>query len=835
MAQMRKRVRRKTISRSNLIILVFILVGIAVTAKLFYLQVMRYDHYHKKVMEEITVETKVNPKRGTIYDTNGNILATNGTVYLCFISPVDVMNAKDEARKEKEEVKDNKSETAKKDEEEVDRTVWTSSDGTVYRNLEEDSLIAHFFSETLDVDYDEVIRKAAVEKSQYQVIAKEISEEKADVIREFIDTYGLNHEVYLRADTKRYYPGNDFASHVLGFCNKDGVGTYGLEAYYNNLLEGTSGRYVTAQDARSNEMDFEYETYIDPENGYNMTVTLDSYIQFVLENEIENTLKENMAANRVTGIAMNVNDGSILGMATAPSFDCNDPYILDELSEAKLAAFPGSEDETEAIRKLAEDALTEKTPGIDKTSEKFASDVDSYVNLNRKKLTEDAYSDEYFNLLFEMWKNKAVTELYEPGSTSKIITTAMAFQERVVSPGDMFTCTGSLKIDGYPKPIHCHEHGGHGTVTYARGLQQSCNPTLMQAAFRVGREKFYKYFEDFGYKDITGIDLPNEAKTYSHSYSDFSNVSLAVYSFGQTYKTTAIQQLTAIAAVANGGNLVTPHLMKEITDDEGNIIKSYGTDVKRQVISSDVCREIAGILQEGVATDGGAKNAYVKGYKVAAKTGTSEKIDEKDPTGETYLRVGSCVAFAPADDPEIAVIIIVDEPMGGSVYGSVVAAPYVSDFLSNVLPYMGYEPQYTEEELNNLEISLIDYKEYDVSAAKSDITNKGMRAVVVGNGDKITGQTPAPGSTMSKDGGKVILYTGGETPKDTVEVPDIVGKNAEQANVTLINAGLNISVSGNTAHADSTVMKQSVPAGTKVPEGTLVEISLRVMSNAADD
>ncbi len=838
MAEKRTRIRRKTVTRSNLIVFIFAAVAVAIVAKLVYLQIVQYDYYHEKVMNEITVETEINPERGVIYDTNGNILAANSTVYLCFISPQDIidsMAAAEEAKAAALEAAAKGEPVKTPDEDEADPTTWTSEDGTVYTDLTENKLISRFLSETLGVDYSKVMEKTAKEGRRYEVIADEIEEEKAQKIREFINTYDLDREIYLRADTKRFYPGGDLASHVLGFTNSDGVGIYGLEAYYNNLLEGTGGRYVTAQDARSNEMDFEYETYIDPENGYNITTTIDSYIQYMLENEIEMTLNENQAANRVTGIAMNVNTGAVLGMATAPSFDCNDPYQLDTLSQNALAAFPGSEDETAAIEALAIKAVLKDTPDADRDSDSFKSAVQAYIRSNKKELTDQAYSDEYFNLLFEMWKNKAVTELYEPGSTSKIITTAMAFQEKVVSPGDYFTCTGELAITGYPKPIHCHNHAGHGTVTFTRGLQQSCNPTLMQTAFRIGRENFYKYFLDFGYGDVTGIDLPNEAATYYHSYSDFTNVSLAVYSFGQTYKTTAIQQLCAISAVANGGNLVTPHLLKDVTDDDGNVIRSYETDVKRQVVSPAVCETIAGILQEGVATDGGAKNAYVKGYKVAAKTGTSEKIDAKDPSGETYLRVGSCVAFAPADDPEIAVIIICDEPMGGSVYGSVVAAPYVSDFLSNVLPYLGYEPQYTEKELNDLEISIRDYKDFDISDAKSDITNRGLRAVVIGNGETITGQVPAAGATIAKDGGKVILYTGGESPKDTVDVPDVTGKTAEQANLVLTNAGLNVSISGTTSNAEATVVTQSVAAGEKVPEGTVVEVSVRVLTNAADD
>lgn len=824
--QKRKRISRQTSLRSNLILAFFAAVAVVIVARLTYLQIYSYDYYKEKVMNEITVETKVNPERGTLYDTNNNILATNATVYLCFISPQDIIDAMAEAE-------DTTSVSSDSDEKKV--LTWTSSDGKTYQNIKMDELISRFMADTLGVDYDEVMKKTAKKGRRYEEIADEISEENAEKIRVFIEEYNLTSQIYLRAGAIRYYPYGDLASHVLGFTNSDGVGVYGLEAYYNNLLEGTGGRYVTAQDALSNDMDYKYETYVDAENGMSIVTGIDTYIQYELENQVEATLRENQAANRATGIAMNVNTGEILGMATAPSFDCNDPYQLDDISEAKLQEYAASEEREEDTKKLAEKKFKADNKNLAEDSEEYAAGVAALLRENHDELYKQAYSDYYFTLLYEMWKNKAITELYEPGSTSKIITTAMVFSEGVVKETDSFTCTGALKIDGYPRPIHCHKTTGHGTVSYRRGLQQSCNPTLMQAAFRLGREKFYNYFLDFGYGDITGIDLPGEAKTYYHSYEDFSNVSLAVYSFGQTYKTTPIQQLCAISSIANGGNIITPHLLKEVRDSEGNLVQSFETNVKRQVVSTDICKQIADILEEGVATDGGAKNARVKGYKVAAKTGTSEKIDTKDASGQTSLRVGSCIAFAPADDPEIAVIILVDEPMGGSVYGSVVAAPYVSAFLSNVLPYLGYEPQYTEEELASVEVSIRSYVGLDVDSAKIDIANKGLRAMVIGSGDTITNQVPQAGATVSKDGGKIILYTGSAAPTDTVEVPDVIGKSAEAANRLLTNAGLNVSIVGTTQSNDATVASQTVAAGELVPEGTVVQISMRVTSNVADD
>ncbi len=814
MAENRKRITRRTTSRATALTIAFSSLAILVGIRLAYLQVYSYDYYKEQVMNEITMETEVNPERGTIYDTNGNILATNATVYLCFISPQDIIDAMAEGGDDGKEV----------------LYTWKSSDAANYTDIKMNELISRFFADTLGCDYEKVLEKTGKKNRRYEVIANEISEEDAEKVRKFIEEYDLTSQIYLRAGAIRYYPYGDLASHTLGFTNSDGIGIYGLEAYYNNLLEGTSGRYVTAQDALNNDMGFEYETYVAAENGNDLVTNIDTYIQYELENQLEATVNENQAANRAAGVVMNVNTGAILGMATYPSFDCNDPYTLDEWSQAKLTEYETSDARNDDAYKLAVKKVKEENKKLEDGSEELAAAAKEYYNANFADLYDQAKTNKFYDLLYTMWKNKAITELYEPGSTSKIMTTAMAFEEGVTNPTENFTCGGSMKIEGYSRPISCHKKSGHGTLPYAKSLQQSCNPALMTVALRLGRETFYKYFLDFGYGDITGIDLPNEVATYYHSFADFSTVSLAVYSFGQTYKTTPLQQLTAISSVANGGYLVTPHLLKEVVDSDGKVINSYETDVKRQVVSTEVCNTIAGILEEGVSTDGGAKNAYVKGYKVAAKTGTSEKIDQKDASGQTFLRIGSCVAFAPAYDPEIAVIIVVDEPMGGSVYGSVVAAPYVSNFLSTILPYMGYEPQYTEDELKSVEISVKNYVGTSAAEASGDVASKGLKCEVVGTGDTVTGQVPAAGSTLSKDSGRVILYTGDAEVKNTVEVPNVVGKTAEAANRMLINAGLNVSVKGASHSNESTVAAQTIPEGTMVPTGTVVEISLRDLS-----
>ena len=579
-----------------------------------------------------------------------------------------------------------------------------------------------------------------------------MSKDTSDKIRELIKEYSLDEQIKLTASAKRYYPYSTLASHTLGFVNADGEGIYGLEKVYNNILEGTNGKYITAQDAKSNDMPFQYEKYIEDENGYNICTTIDFYIQYQLEVQLANAAIESGAQNRAAGIVMNPKTGEIYAMATYPSFDLNDPYTLDELSQAKLSS----------------------------------------LEVGTKE-----YRQEYLNLLFSMWSNKAVSELYEPGSTFKLVTTSVALELGAANLNSTFNCGGSLKIEGYYRAISCHKRTGHGSLTFAEALQQSCNPSMMTMAMRIGRADFYKYFEKFGYTGKTGIDLPSEAKGYYHSYDDFSNVSLAVYSFGQTFKTTAIQQLRAISAIANGGYLVTPHLLHSIVDNDGNVIYEYKDETKEQIMDGQICATISQILKEGVDGEGGAKNAYVAGYSIAAKTGTSEKKDKYDASGVTSYRVSSCIAYAPSEDAQVAVIILVDEPTVGSKYGSVVAAPYVSKLLELILPYMGVKSEYKETDTENKLITVEDYCGYTVEDAENKLKNSKIQYEIIGNGDKIINQLPISGSVINEKSGKIILYTTNNTEDILITyVPDLIGKTPQEANIILSNGKLNIKLEG---------------------------------------
>ena len=482
---------------------------------------------------------------------------------------------------------------------------------------------------------------------------------------------------------------------------------------------------------------------------------------------------------------MNPQTGAVYAMATYPYFDLNDPYKLDKLSQEKLDKY-------------------------DKNSSE--------------------YNKEYLNLLYTMWGNKAVSELYEPGSTFKIVTTSVALQEKAASLSTGFHCSGSLKIDGYYRPISCHKRIGHGSITFSEALQQSCNPAMMTLAMRIGRDSFYRYFKEFGYCSKTNIDLPSESLGYYHSFDNFSGVSLAVYSFGQTFKTTAIQQLSAVSVVANGGNKITPHFLSKIVDEEGNVIYENNPQKGTRIIQQDVCKTISQILKEGVDGSGGAKNAYVAGYNVAAKTGTSEKKDKYDSSGNTSFRVSSCVAYAPSEDAQVAVILIVDEPSVGSAYGSVVAAPYVSSVLELILPYMGIKAEYSDMDIEHKQIVVENYVSKSVDDVKKHLLNEKITYEIIGKGSTIISQMPSANSKIYEKTGKILLYTENCVEESvTLEVPNVIGLTPEEANLKLYNAGFNIEIEGAknfSVNQGAKITYQSPSQGALLKRGDIVAIKI---------
>jgi len=655
-------------------------------------------------------------------------------------------------------------------------------------------LIARGLSDILDLEYQTVLDITAKTWRADETIKRNVEDEVADEVRLFINQNGLEEQIYLQASSTRYYPFSTLASNVIGVVGTDG-GLIGLELQYDSFLTGVSGRYITAKNANSQSMPYKYDVYIDASNGANLVSTIDTTIQLALEKQLKQTFEDSDPLNRVAGVVIDVNTGAVKGMGVYPNFDLNNPYKLDADSQFKLD-------------------LSGFEPG--------SLEYNTYFN----------------ELLYSLWRNKAVSELYEPGSTSKIITTAMALEEDVVEWDDEFFCSsgGYVVIPG-TSPVHCHRRSGHGRVSYREGLQQSCNPTLMQVAERIGRATFYNYFKSFGYTEKSGIDLPGEASPIYHAYENFNALELAICSFGQTYKVTPLQQVTNIATIANGGKLLTPYVVEQIIDDDGNILFQHTTDVRRQVVSEDVCRQIAEVLEEGVSGNGGAKNAYVPGYKIAAKTGTSEVRDILNEAGESFLRLGSTVAFAPADDPQIAVIIVVDQPQCESVYGSIIAAPYVANFLEEVLPYIGVDREYSEDEIKKLNVTVKNYVGWPTSDAKLEIGNRGIKFEVKGEGDIVKYQIPSGGETLNKESGKIIIYTGDAEPEADIAVPSVTGMTAANANRILTNAGLNVVYDGATQSgtgAVSYVVSQSPAAGTYVTYGSVVTVTMRFLDGTAN-
>ena len=775
------------IKRSTIVCLVVFGIFGLLLLRILIIQTLSFEKYQSKVINQMTTESPVAADRGRIFDRNGNVLATNITTYRVFISPSSIKT--------------------------------NSGDSESAGYVDYSTVIAKGLSDILGVSFDDVYKQATgYTKYLDRTIMRKVEEETADKVREFIERESLEDMVYLEAQSTRYYPGQTLGAHMIGFTSSDGIGLYGLEYQYNDYLKGTDGYYIKARDSYGNEMPFEYASYIDAIDGYDLTTTIDASVQGYLEEQLAKTVEDHKVENRACGIVMDVNTGAILAMATSSPFNLNDPWALNE--------------ESQRI--------------IDKCGLTVGS---------------DEYNALLSSVLTNTWSNKAVAESYIPGSTFKIITSAMSLEEGKVSLSESIVCDGHKNVLGIN--IHCHKVQGHGPLMFAEGLQQSCNEWFMTLGLRVGISDFQKYVESFGYYEKTGVDLPGEGNGIFNS--EMTELDLAIYAFGQNFNITPIQHITAVSAVANGGELLTPYVVEKVTDHSGNVIYSHKSEVKRATVSEDVCKTLSKILEEGVSGDGGAKNAYVAGYRVAAKTGTSEKKERECPrcgytaepkeidgvgvfvcnvckyTGEpdefkvSEDYICSTVAYAPADDPQVAIIIIVDEPTKGVLYGSTVAAPYVSDALEQILPQLGVAAKYTDAELEKLRVKVGSYKSWSIIRAQEAIEEKGLKCVVVGNGDTVSAQKPAGGSYVEKNsGGTVYLYTDASLVEENATVPDLVGKTAAQANAMLISQGLNIKIIGNTSHLtgkEQKVVSQNVAAGTKVAKGEVITL---VFSGDAD-
>ena len=655
------------------------------------------------------------------------------------------------------------------------------SDKTAADNVRR--VIAEGLSSLLEMKYEDVYEMTQ-KNSYYVIVKKKIEQKTVDKIRQFIlDNKDLEIASYIGLDetTKRYYPNDTLASTVLGFVGDDNQGLAGLESYYDNELTGVAGRVVAAKNAKGTDMRFSYEKVEEAKKGNSLVLTIDSYVQYVCEKYLDIAVEQEQIEERGAVIAMNVNTGAVLGMAVSGDFNPNQPFTLSAEDQAIV------------------DSITDEKEKSEKRSE----------------------------LLNRQWRNKAVSDTYEPGSVFKIFTASAALEEDLITQNSTFTCNHNYVVAG--NTYHCHDKkGGHGTQTLAQSISNSCNPAFIQIGQLMGSTAFNKYFKAFNLIGKTGIDLPGEATPYYHKEEDMGPTELASSSFGQTFNITPIQMISLAATSVNGGYAVKPHLVEKIIDSDKNVVESFSNENRRQVISETTSATMRTMLEYVVQN--GAKNGIVAGYRVGGKTGTSQKMAKILATGNSHLYIGSYVGIAPIDDPEIAVFVMLDEPTGANYYGGLISAPVGSKIMADVLPYLGFEPQYTEEELKKISVSVPDVTGDEIAAAKTKINSLKLSYKVIGNGNKVVKQLPEAGSSVY-NGGMVILYAE-ESESQIVSVPNLVGLTAAEANSAAADAGVNIKFSGNVSSNEVLSYAQDIKAGEKVSLGQIVTVYFRDEASA---
>lgn len=647
------------------------------------------------------------------------------------------------------------------------------------------NLLAGKMKELMGVDPADIFEKSEVSGAgeKYQVLKKKVEKPVADELLKYCDEIGVGNWITTEPDTKRFYAYGDLAASVIGFLDGDGAGQYGLEAYYDDYLAGIDGRIISARDGKQREMPYRYKKTYDAQDGNSLVLTIDTTLQHYLEKNLQEQVSQYEAKNRACGIIMNAKTGAILAMATVPGFDLNNPAeIYDEETKAYLDTLSG-----------------------------------------------DEYKKAYINAREKQWKNKAITEIYYPGSVFKVITGSAALEEKVIDLNTQYSCH-TMTYPGMKSGFHCWTTKGHGTQNFFDALANSCNPAFIQIGEKLGIEKFYSYFENYGLTEKTGVDLPGEVNSLHVWPKYMGPVELASSAFGQTNKITPIQMITSYAAVINGGKLVTPYIVDRIEDNKGNIIKQNEPVIKRQVISEETSKQMREAL-EYVVDFKGSSNAYIEGYRIGGKSGTSQKQDENNEQNRDDLYVSSYCAFAPADDPEIIMLVMVDEPSTGEYYGSVVAVPAVRNTFVEALPYLGYYKEYTEDQLAELDIKVPSLEGQTLEEAKQTLGNIGLTYDIVGaekeNDTEVVGQVPELGKAISR-GGKVILYTDTDYKEEYVEVPNLLNKTLAEVNAAIADKSLNLKITGPSKREGATAVMQNWQEGAVVPKGTIVEVIFAV-------
>ncbi len=748
---MQKAIKKLSLKRINVMILIIALGFLAVIVNLLIIQIIKGNYYKEKALRNQLSDTVVEAQRGTIYDSNMNVLVQSATVWKIFVDPVSI-----------------KSEDEKRSADVVDE---------LSTNL----------AKILELKKED-IQKACKRESRYEVIKENVEYDMKQKLLDYTTKNKYTSCVGIETSTKRFYSSSSFASTVLGFVGSDGQGIEGIEAYYDDTLTGTAGRIVTAKNAQSGSMPNNYESVIDATDGSSLVLTIDDVLQYSLEKNLEQA-KENADAKYTYGVVMDVNTGAILAMSNKPDFDSDEPWKIKDKETGKKVK-----------------AITDKK--------------------ERAQAESDA--------LIAQWRNRTISDTYEPGSVFKIVTAAAALEEGVVKPDDTYYDSGSIEVED--RTYHCQLRTGHGLETFSQGLQNSCNPWFISVGQKLGVHSFYKYFEAFGFTEKTNVDLPGEAipsagVTY-HKEDEMGRVELASESFGQSFQVSPIQMITAVCAAANGGKLMQPYIVKEVLDAQGNVTSTTQPKIKRQVISESTSQTLSLMLEE-VVKYGTGKNAYVAGYRVAGKTGTSEKLGTlNDDTGKKY--VTSFVAFAPANDPKVAVLIAVDEPKGGNIGGGTNAAPSVAAVIEEAMKYYNVQPQYTEEEMQKLEKVTPNVTGMNVEKAQSLISKNDLECIVIGDGKEVVGQSPAADRNIP-GGGTVVIYTEKNYKAKTVKVPDFVGLSVSEVNQLAAESGLNIRFSGNNLESSNvTAYRQSSPKDSEVEQGSVITVFFLANSGVSD-
>ncbi len=656
-----------------------------------------------------------------------------------------------------------------------------------FKNDKQRQAAAKGLSEIFDLEYNDVLDDTK-QQSHYVVVKRRIESDEREKVLELIDTlkkdYSCSGVIQLLDDYKRYYPKNSLASSVIGFTGSDDQGLEGIEYEYDSYLSGTPGRIITAQNARGTDMPFRYEQNVESEDGNNVYLTIDETIQSICEKYMQKGVEDNNVLNKGVCIAMDVNTGAILAMVTTDGYDLNNPYELSAKDKKKIKS----------------------------TAKSKQAEAESAA-------------------LSNMWRNKAVADTYMPGSVFKMCVASAALEENLVNEKTSFTCTGSISVEG--ETIHCSNISGHGTQNFVEVISNSCNPAFIQIGQMLGAGKFRQYYQGFGFSDKTGIDLPGEAEDSFWKEGKMGGVDLAVASFGQNFTITPIQMITACAAVSNGGYVVQPHVVSKITDSKGNVIKSVDKKIKRQVISDDTSKKMNEYLEYNTERQGAAAG-YISGYKVAGKTGTTEKrgvTKVESSFSEDYI--SSFCGYAPADDPQIAMLVFFDTPDGDAYYGSQVSSPVFINIMSEVLPYLDVKTSYTDEELGYVDASAGDYTGVSVDEAKTAVEADGFTATVKGNGSTVISQIPTVSSELQK-GGSIVLYTDSNSQSETVSVPSLIGLSPDEVNDVASAYGLNVSFSGATT-SSGTSSSQNIEAGTSVSPGTVITVSFADSSSTLNE